>query len=471
MNFCTTTLGCKVNQVETEAIESMLISKGHALAKPGDGCDVCIINTCAVTAESVRKSRQAVRRMKKSEPDALIAVCGCFSQLESDAAKDLGADIIGGSGDRHGFASDIEKAVSASQSVISRENVDLASSRIINQDSEQNSLQSLNQVTVDSEQDFALSNQFEELPLGGTAGRTRAFLKVQDGCDNFCAYCIIPIARGRVRSLPLDRAVMQAERLAGQGFKEIVITGIEISSYGKDLGASLSVIDVIREIGNAVPSSRIRLGSLDPSVFDESFCNELAKINNLCNHFHLSLQSGCDDTLLRMGRKYTTATVATSISNLRKLFPDCGITADLIVGFPGETDAEFKQTLDFIATARFSDMHIFPFSPRPKTRAFNMPDQVSQEVRRKRAKQAVALAQKNALDFMHSQLNKVVEVLIEQKKGEYWIGNSGNYLEVAVRDEVTKNNICCVRVTDVADGKVLGVYQNKSFVALPTPDD
>jgi len=443
MKFCTTTLGCKVNQVETEAIESILISTGHELVKPGDGCDVCIINTCAVTAESARKSRQAVRRMKKSEPDALIAVCGCFSQLESGAVKELGADVVGGSGDRHRFAADIENAVFGSQLEASDEFVN----HVLGQ--------AANHIAL-NKHDAAHVNQFEELPLGGTAGRTRAFLKVQDGCDNFCAYCIIPFARGRVRSLPLNRAVLQAKQLGKQGFKEIVITGIEISSYGKDLGANLSVIDIIREVCNAVPNCRIRLGSLDPSVFDDQFCSELAAIKNLCNHFHLSLQSGCDETLVRMGRKYNTSTVAKSISNLRESFPDCGLTADLIVGFPGETDAEFKETLNFIEAARFSAMHIFPFSPRPKTRAFDMPDQVPQDVRRDRAKQALAPAEKNSLEFKRSQIGKAAEVLFEQQKHGYWIGNSGNYLEISVKDGGIKNNICTVRVTDVVGGKVFG---------------
>ncbi|MCL2366014.1 MAG: tRNA (N(6)-L-threonylcarbamoyladenosine(37)-C(2))-methylthiotransferase MtaB [Oscillospiraceae bacterium] len=438
MKFCTTTLGCKVNQVETESIESILVSMGHKLAKLGEGCNVCIINTCAVTSESARKSRQAIRRIKKAEPDALIAVCGCLSQLESDAVKKLGADIVGGSRDRREFALRIEQTISG---LVAQ--TDHCTPHSSGHDP--------HNFTANDRYDH-----LENLPLKSTSGRTRAFLKVQDGCDNFCAYCIIPLARGGVRSLPLDHAISQAESLQSQGFKEIVITGIEISSYGKDLEADLSVIDVIYAISKAAPHTRIRLGSLDPGVFDERFCNALAQIENLCNHFHLSLQSGCDDTLLRMGRKYTTSSVAHCIAHLRKLFPDCGITADLIVGFPGETDAEFEHTLHFIASVGFSAMHVFPFSPRPNTRAYDMPDQILPSVRRDRARQAIALAEKNALAFKRSQIGQVIDVLFERKKDGYWVGNSANYLEVAVQGDGAKNSIRPVRVTDVVDGMVLG---------------
>jgi len=449
MKFCTTTLGCKVNQVETEAVESVLISHGHELLKTGDGCDVCIINTCAVTAESVRKSRQAVRRMRKLEPAALIAVCGCLSQLKEDDIRALEADIIGGSGDRIGFAAEIEKQYAAGQNIVE---IDSDSDINTNEDKSR-ALSYQKKSLIDAPLERAA---FEELPLGGSSGRTRAFLKVEDGCDNYCAYCIIPYARGAVRSLPIERAAEQAGQLGKQGFKEIVITGIEISSYGKDLGAKVTIIDLMREISATVPETRLRLGSLDPSIFTKEFCKALSEMPNLCDHFHLSLQSGCDDTLRRMGRKYDSKTAMQSISTLRKLFPNCGITADLIIGFPGETDDEFRQTIELIKKARFSDMHIFPFSKRPGTRAADMPNQTTKAVRRERARTAKEVSETMTSDFLEAQIGKNLKVLIERKNDGYWIGHSGNYLEVAIKNEAAKNELVDAYILGHENGRLVG---------------
>ncbi|MCL2226523.1 MAG: tRNA (N(6)-L-threonylcarbamoyladenosine(37)-C(2))-methylthiotransferase MtaB [Oscillospiraceae bacterium] len=437
MKFCTTTLGCKVNQVDTEAVEGALISNGHVLAEAGDGCDACIINTCAVTAESVRKSRQAVRRMRKLEPGALIAVCGCLSQLEAEAAEALGADVVGGSADRLGFALEIEKLCAE------RSDGDLVDFRKL----------------VDGGPPEG--GQFEELPLCGPSGRTRAFLKIEDGCDNFCAYCVIPYARGRVRSLPLERIAAHAQALAERSFKEIVVTGVEISSYGKDLASGTTIIDAVREISRAAPNVRLRLGSLAPSALTKEFCGELAAFPNICGHFHISLQSGCDETLRRMGRKYEAGAVMDAMSSLRALFPDCGITADLITGFPGETDEEFEQTLSFIKAARFSSMHVFPFSQRPGTKAADMPEQVKKMVRRERAHVAKEAADVMAADFARRQIGKTVQVLFERERNGFWTGHSENYIEVAVRQGGRKNAVFTVKLTDIADGRVFGEIRNR----------
>ena len=435
MIFCSITLGCKVNQYETQAIESILTAHGHIRSTPGAGCDVCIINTCTVTAESARKSRQAVRRLKKLEPSALIAVCGCLSQLDPSAVSGLGADITGGSGDRRAFAERIEQKAK-------------------------------------NNPEFRIPNsEFEELPPGGAAGRTRALLKIQDGCDNFCAYCIIPYTRGRARSLPPHRAAEFARQLQAQGYLEIVITGIEIISYGKDFqyngedhphiynvaGEDESEFTkVVRAISAAAPNARLRLGSLDPGAVTDILCNELKSIRNLCAHFHLSLQSGCDETLRRMGRKYGTNSVREALSSLRRCFPDCGITADLITGFPGETDAEFAHTLEFIESAAFSGMHVFPFSPRPGTRAAVMPEQVEKRVRLERAKIASAAAADMARSFRLDQIGKTVEVLFERERAGYWIGRSCNYLEVAAKNGGEKNTIRPVLITEVRGNVVFG---------------
>jgi len=428
-----------VNQFETQAIESILISRGHTAAKPGEGCDACLINTCAVTAESVRKSRQAVRRMRKAEPGALVAVCGCFPQLEPNTAAQLGADIVGGSGNRREFALEIERVLDER---ISKDGAPAPSSE--------------NSETVPAYCYPSLSTVFEELPPGGGSERTRALLKIQDGCDNFCAYCVVPYLRGRVRSLPVARAAAQAKHLDELGFKEIIVTGIEISSYGSDLQGAPPLDVALRAMCAAAPRARFRLGSLDPGALTEGFCNALTEIPNLCNHFHLSLQSGCDDTLRRMGRKHRAEGVHAAIAMLRSRITDCGITADLITGFPGETGSEFRQTMAFIEAARFSNMHIFPFSPRPGTRAADMPEQVEKSVRIERARAAAAAAEKMSRDFALAQTGKVVEVLFERRRGGFWTGHSGNYLEVAVKQGGERNSIYPVKITGIEEGAIWG---------------
>jgi len=496
MKFCTVTLGCKVNQYEAQGIAGILISRGHVQAAPGAGCDVCIINTCAVTAESSRKSRQAVRRMKKLAPGALVAVCGCLSQLDPREAEALGADITGGSGDRQGFALKIEElALSAARGAGSMgqggpeakppaspcgaeqdgaelgtgsmgqgspETMPPASPRGAELDVAARGAGSMGQgggsaaMPPASPRGGARRPAFEELPPGAATGRTRALLKIQDGCDNYCAYCVIPYARGEARSLPLERAAAHARRLDEQGFREIVVTGIEISSYGKDLDGSPSLADAIRTISEAAPRARLRLGSLDPGTITEGFCGGLGAIENLCDHFHLSLQSGCDQTLRRMGRGYGASSALEAISSLRRRFPGCGITADLIAGFPGETEAEFGQTMLFIKAAEFSGMHIFQFSPRNGTKAADMPQQVAKSVKRERARAAALAAEEMAHSFKLGQVGKTLEVLFERERDGYWTGHSRNYLEVAVRGAGEKNSVHNVQIASVGGGLIWG---------------
>ena len=510
MRFCTLTLGCKVNQYDTGTVERILCSRGHILVTPGDGCDVCIVNTCAVTGESVRKSRQAIRRMRKLEPDAPVAVCGCFSELEPGSAAKLSADLIGGTSGREEFALKVEKlamgaphsnvaAASGTGSVTSafsakpdldvksvlatKPDLDVGAASVTKPDpnikpSLATEPDSNIKPSLATEPDSNIKpslatkpdpNIKPSLAIKPTphvkSNRTRALLKIQDGCDNFCAYCVVPYARGRSRSVPTEDIAKQAKQLEEQGYKEIVITGIEISSYGKDLASDTTgkdlasdttLVDAIQTIGKAAPKARLRLGSLDPSMVSDEFCEKLSDIPNICNHFHLSLQSGCDSTLGRMGRRYNTSIVLQKISSLRKHFSDCGITADLIVGFPGETGDEFAQTLAFIKKAAFSDMHIFPFSLRPGTKAANMPEQIDKSVKRERARKAAKAASQSADRFKRAQTGKTVRVLFEQEKNGYSIGHSSNYLEIAVKDKAEKNSLHYVRITNLRNNLLLG---------------
>ena len=362
------TLGCKVNQFETQALRMLFKERGHEISEACSDTDAIIINTCTVTAISDKKSRQTIRRMSREYPNALIAVCGCLSQVNPKQVRDIpGVDIISGTGERKKFVGIVENAYSSKE------------------------------FTEVSDDPFKRTC-CESLPVGGESGHTRAMLKVCDGCVNFCSYCIIPYTRGPVCSVPLENAVSQARELSRQGFREIVITGIEISSYGVDLTPRVSLVDLIEAVCNEVPNIRIRLGSLEPRSITAEFIERLAGFDNLCPHFHLSLQSGCDETLKRMRRKYDTALFYNALTCLKDAFENCGITTDLIVGFPGETEKEFNKTLSFIEKCRFADMHIFPYSARAGTPAADLPAQVTRGVKAARAAAAAECARASRED-------------------------------------------------------------------------
>ena len=424
MKVSVITLGCKVNQYESQAMETLLKERGHEPVSAGEKADAYIINTCTVTAESSRKSRQAARQAIADNPKAIIAVCGCWSQISPQEAAELGAHLVSGSGDRKAFLDDLEE---------------IYNSRI-------------KKVSADEPKK---RRKFERLPAGTLLGRTRGMLKIQDGCENFCTYCIIPYARGPIRSLPAAEAVSEAERLAAEGIKELVVTGIEISSYGKDLGDGSSLESLIVSLDRAVPGLRLRLGSLEPRIITSEFCSALAELEGLCPHFHLSLQSGCDQTLKRMGRKYDTRLFYDALCLLREHFPDCGITADLIVGFPGESDAEFSQTLAFIEKCAFSSMHIFPYSRRPGTPAASMPEQLTRAVKKERARRASKLAAKMKEEYLNSCTGTIQSVLLKLKTGDkYRI--PGNYCRVQVATPGLGNIIKDVRITGTRNGMLIG---------------
>ncbi len=425
MRYIIYTLGCKVNQYETQAIEALLVSRGHKPCREGEIADAVIVNTCAVTAEAGRKSRQAIHRLCEENPGAVAAVLGCYSQLSPDAVEKLGADIVYGTADRLKLVDAVEKAVSTGEG----------------------------ERTLDKPFERRV---FEELPAGAVSGHTRALLKIQDGCVNFCSYCIIPYTRGRVRSLPVASAVQQAAELDSKGYRELVITGIEIASYGVDLPGKPGLADVVCAVADAAPHMRIRLGSIEPSVITEEFCRKIAACGSVCRHFHLSLQSGCDATLKAMNRKYDTARFYEAMQLLRSYFPDCGMTCDVIVGFPGETEAHQKETLAFLEKARFSDAHIFPYSRRPGTPADKMDGQIDRAVKAKRSKQARAVVAETRRAFLESMVGKTLPVLFETQEGELWQGHSDNYLEVRAGGEALRGTVHNVRINAVSDGILVG---------------
>ena len=424
MKFAFYTLGCKTNQYETQAMEHLLLEKGHEIGSFEEACDGYVINTCSVTAVADKKNRAVIRRCRRDNPQAVIAVCGCYSQHDPEAVRALGIDVIGGSGQRQAF---VEMLLDAAGEKRHEEQLDNALRR----------------------------REFECLPAGGLEERTRAMLKVQDGCVNFCTYCIIPYTRGPIRSAPLEVAVAQAKELAVRGYREIVLTGIEIAGWGQDQPGKPELALLVEEICKAVPDLRIRLGSLEPRVVTEDFCRRLSVFPNLCPQFHLSMQSGSDTVLSRMKRKYDTARYYQSVELLRKFFPECAVTTDMIVAFPGETEEEFAESLAFIRKCAFADMHIFPYSRRPGTPADKMPGQHNNATKEARSRAAIALAEEMSRAYREGFVGRTLEVLFEEREGEFYTGHAPNYIKVYARGENLHNEIRTVTVLEVYRDGVL----------------
>lgn len=425
MKFAFYTLGCKTNQYETQAMEHLLLEKGHEIGSFEEACDGYVINTCSVTAVADKKNRAVIRRCRRDNPQAVIAVCGCYSQHDPEAVRALGIDVIGGSGQRQAF---VEMLLDAAGEKRHEEQLDNALGR----------------------------REFECLPAGGLEERTRAMLKVQDGCVNFCTYCIIPYTRGPIRSAPLEVAVAQAKELAVRGYREIVLTGIEIAGWGQDQPGKPELALLVEEICKAVPDLRIRLGSLEPRVVTEDFCRRLSVFPNLCPQFHLSMQSGSDTVLSRMKRKYNTARYYQSVELLRKFFPECAVTTDMIVAFPGEAEEEFAESLAFIRKCAFADMHIFPYSRRPGTPADKMPGQHNNATKEARSRAAIALAEEMSRAYREGFVGRTLEVLFEEREGEFYTGHAPNYIKVYARGENLHNEIRTVTVLEVYRDGVIG---------------
>ncbi len=424
MKVAICTLGCKVNQYETQAMERLLRQRGHEIADFSQEADAYVVNSCSVTAVSDQKSRQALHRIRREHPGAVLALCGCYAQTHPEDLEGLDVDLAAGTGDREGFLTLLEEAAEDRRR---RTALDRAFDR----------------------------RTFEILPAGGLEDRTRAMLKVEDGCVNFCAYCIIPYARGPVRSLPLAQAAEQAAGLAAAGYREIVLTGIEISSWGRDLEGRPGLAELIETVCAAAPGVRVRLGSLEPRTVTEDFCRRCAALPDLCPQFHLSLQSGCDETLRRMNRKYDTARYLRSVELLNRYFDRPALTTDLITGFPEETEEEFEQTLDFIRRCGFARMHIFPYSIRPGTPAAEMV-QVPKAVKAERARRAAAAAEEMRAAYLRGCVGETYPVLFEQPREGRFLGHAPNYMEVlaGTAEMALHNRLRRVRITGT-DGEIL----------------
>ena len=423
-------LGCKVNAYETEAMQHLLEEAGYEIVPFTQKADVYVINTCSVTNMADRKSRQMLHKAKKNNPDSIVVAAGCYVQTsEKEVLNDLSVDIVIGNDRKHDLV------------------------RLL----EEYSLDSVND-TVDDINDG--KHDFEELFIDQTKEHTRAFIKVQDGCNQFCSYCIIPYARGRVRSRRFENVIAEVERLAANGFKEVVLTGIHLSSYGVDFEEATGLLELIQAVNAVKGIERIRLGSLEPKIVTEHFASELSKLDKICPHFHLSLQSGCDATLKRMNRKYTTKEYERGCELLRKYFVHPAITTDVIVGFPGETEEEFEQTKAYLEHIHFYEMHIFKYSKRKGTRAAVMPDQIDEQIKAARSEKLIALGHDMSKEFRKFYIGKNEEVLFEEKAvigdKEYFVGYTKEYVKVAKEtDENLENQIVSGPISGMITDEIL----------------
>lgn len=423
-------LGCKVNAYETEAMQHLLEEAGYEIVPFTQKADVYVINTCSVTNMADRKSRQMLHKAKKNNPDSIVVAAGCYVQTsEKEVLNDLSVDIVIGNDRKHDLV------------------------RLL----DEYSLDSVND-TVDDINDG--KHDFEELFIDQTKEHTRAFIKVQDGCNQFCSYCIIPYARGRVRSRRFENIIAEVERLAANGFKEVVLTGIHLSSYGVDFEEDTGLLELIQAVNAVKGIERIRLGSLEPKIVTEHFASELSKLDKICPHFHLSLQSGCDATLKRMNRKYTTKEYERGCELLRKYFVHPAITTDVIVGFPGETEEEFEQTKAYLEHIHFYEMHIFKYSKRKGTRAAVMPDQIDEQIKAARSEKLIALGHDMSKEFRKFYIGKNEEALFEEKAvigdKEYFVGYTKEYVKVAKKtDENLENQIVSGRISGMLTDEIL----------------
>ena len=402
--FCT--LGCKVNQYETNAMMQKMIEAGYEVVDFETKADIYIINTCTVTNMADKKSRQMLRRVKEINPEAILVAVGCYAQVAKEKLEQIPEiDLILGINEKNDIVEYVEQA-------------------------------SKNTYVSD------VLHQTEFLDFGDVTytEKTRAVIKVQDGCNQFCSYCIIPYARGRIRSRKPESVIKEITDVAKEGIKEVVITGIHIASYGKDFNTEYRLIDLLEKIQKVDGIQRIRLGSLEPTLITEEFVTRLKKLSKMCDHFHLSLQSGCDETLKRMNRKYTTDQFKHVVELLKNAYPEVHLTTDVIVGFPGETEEEFNKTYEFLKEIKFYKMHVFKYSPRSGTVAAKMTNQIDGNVKEERSNKLIELSDKNEKEYNQKYIGKEVEVLLEEREGEYLKGHTTNYMVVKMKTNENLEN-------------------------------
>ena len=421
------TLGCKVNQYETNAMAQKFKEAGYEIVDMNDDIsDICIVNTCTVTNMSDRKSRHSLRRVKEKNPSAIIAAVGCYAQVAKNDLENMPEiDIVLGNEEKANIVQYVERFMTNRNKVIEIE-------------------------------DIGSKKEFEDMGQITYTEKTRAFIKVQDGCNQFCSYCIIPYARGRVRSRNAESIIDEITQIAQNGIKEVVITGIHVASYGRDFGKENGLIELLEKINAIKGIKRIRLGSLEPKIITEDFMQRLIKLDKICHHFHLSLQSGCDATLKRMNRKYTTSEVHEIIERLRRYYNDVMLTTDIIVGFPGETEEEFETTYQFLKEAQLYKMHVFQYSPRKGTRAAVMPNQIDGNIKEARSKRLIELSNENQMMYNERLVGQEVEVLFEDKEVEdgesYYRGHTQNYILVKYKtNENLENTLKLIKISDISE--------------------
>jgi threonylcarbamoyladenosine tRNA methylthiotransferase MtaB len=416
------TLGCKVNLYDTEAMAELFTEKGYEVVDFEEYADVYLINTCTVTNLGDKKSRQMIRRAKRINPNSVVVATGCYAQVASEeVAKIEGINIVIGTKNRSEIVETVENYV--------------AENGVVNNVS-----------------DIMGEKEFEPLQISRLTNRTRAYIKIQEGCNRYCTYCIIPYARGPIRSRKPEEVIEEVKKLAENGFKEVVLTGIHVASYGLDLG-NITLADIIEKVHSVNGIERIRFSSMEPLAIDDDFVARMAKLPKVCDHYHLSLQSGCNRTLKRMNRKYNAEQYAEACERLRNTFPNVAITTDIIVGFPDETEEDFKESLAFAEKMKLDKIHTFPYSPKKGTPAAKMKNQISGDVKSQRSKEMIALSDKMNIDFLNNNIGKTVPVLFEDMENGFWQGHTTNYIKVLVKSDENLNN----KIVDVKLDKIHGV--------------
>lgn len=420
------TLGCKVNQYETNGMIQRFIQHGYQIVEFHEKADIYVVNTCTVTNISDRKSRQILRRAKESNPKAIIVAVGCYVQVAKEQIDQMEEiDLCLGTNEKKDIVEHLENYI-------------------------QNS-------AIDKIDDVFQNTEYGDFGNVTYTEKIRAVIKVQDGCDRFCSYCLIPYARGRVRSRRPESVISEIKSIAQEGIKEVVVTGIHVASYGKDFKENYQLIDLLEEINQIDGIERIRLGSVEPLLIDDVFLARLQKLEKICHHFHLSLQSGCDETLRRMNRRYTTKQFSEIVTKLREVYPDVILTTDMIVGFPGETEKEFENTYYFLKKVKFYKMHVFKYSMRNGTKAAEMENQVPDLIKEERSKKLIALSEENQKFYHKKWVGEMEQVLVEEKDGDFYKGHTGNYLLVKFKsNEDVINQLVKVRIKEFTEHELIG---------------